>query len=134
MIVRRYYKYRWSIAVREDLMSHKALADKMVSYDSFFRKTTIIELAIALIQPLPFTDFRFSMRAGFPILNYEFTLSEMVYVFMYLKLYIILRYIVSSSVYTNSDAKSLWYPGFLLTLVVWSNTISLPMPDMPSSA
>ena len=119
MLIRRYYKYKWGTAVKDDLRTHKALADRRVGHESLFRVSTVVEFFLTIVQPLPFIDYTFTLRAGYPPLDYQFTLSEVLYSLMFLKLYIILRYVISSSIYTNSDAKFLWYAysNFLLFLL-----------------
>ena len=62
------------------------------------------------------------MTAGYPAMDYNMTLNELLYIFMFTKLYIIFRYIINSSIYTNTDAKFLWY---ILHIVVWLNMISM---------
>jgi len=109
MFVRRYYKYKWGVVVHEELKLHKALAERQIGEESVFPLSTLIEFIVVLVQPLPYYDYKIPMRAGFPSLEYNFTLSEALYIAMFFKIYIILRYVVSSSVYTNSDAKFLWY-------------------------
>ncbi len=132
--MRRYYKYQWGQAVKQDLLAHKAFVHRTVVQERVFKPSILVEIIIALVQPLPFGDYRFTMRAGYPLLDYNFTVSELMYVLMFFKLYIIFRYIISSSVYTNSDANFLWYLLLPSTSLVSLSTISRRMRDMPSSA
>jgi len=108
-LARKYYKYLWSKAVNRQLSEYRRFLFNVSGIESIFNISFFIELVIAIIQPLPFFEYQFTMKAGYPYIDFDFTLSEFLYALMFLKLYIIFRYIVSSSIYTNPDAQYLWY-------------------------
>ena len=131
MIMRRYYKARWAASVRGDLAAQGD--DRKIFKRPVLNLSAFVEFLIVIVQPLPFGDHVINMRAGYPELEYQFTLNELLYVMMFGKIYVILRYIISTSVYTNSDAKFFWYSSYL-HWIVWSNMIFMQMLDMLSNA
>ena len=106
-IIRRCYRYKWSLLIHEELNSRKDIMKWQVGHATMIPMTTIFEFFVVIMQPLPF-DYGIVMTAGYPILEYTFTLSEILYILMFTKLYIIIRSVMRSSVYTNSDASILW--------------------------
>ena len=112
MFARRYYEYRWSQLIHDDINVQGTLLKRISEKASLLPSSTLIEFFIIIIQPLPFYDFHITMYASYPTIEYKMTLSELLYILMFTKLYVIIRYVINSSVYNNSDAKLLWYPSY----------------------
>jgi len=109
LVIRRYHKYMWIKAIHEDIKTDTGLAKKQVGNRAKIPGSTVMEFFLVIIQPLPFYDCHFTLSAGYPSLEYKITLSEILYILMFGKLYVILRYVINTSVYMNTEAKLLWY-------------------------
>eukprot|EP00826_Nyctotherus_ovalis_P022953 TRINITY_DN1769_c0_g1_i1.p2 TRINITY_DN1769_c0_g1~~TRINITY_DN1769_c0_g1_i1.p2 ORF type:complete len:169 (-),score=34.29 TRINITY_DN1769_c0_g1_i1:711-1217(-) len=108
LIARRYHKYKWIKAIHDETKSHTGLAKKQVRNLAVIPNSTIIEFLLVIVQPLPFYDCHITMSAGYPTLEYRITLSELLYILMFGKIYVLIRYVIGTSVYMGSDAKLLW--------------------------
>ena len=110
--MRRIYRDKWSVAIHEELNTRENIMKWQVGHAVLIPLSTFVEFLIVIVQPLPYKDYGITMSAGYPKLEYRFTLSEVLYILMFTKLYIILRYVMRSSVYTNSHSSLLWYSQY----------------------
>jgi len=107
--MRKYYRYKWSIAIHQELNMKENLIKWKVGYPQLISASTILEFLIICIQPLPFYDYQIVQTAGYPLLEYTMTFSEILYAFMFTRLYIIIRFALRSSIYVGSEARLLWF-------------------------
>jgi hypothetical protein len=119
--MRKYYQYKWSIAIHQELNMKENLMKWQVGHPRLISGSTIFEFIIICIQPLPFYELKIVQTAGYPVLEYTMTLSEILYALMFARLYIIIRFTLRSSIYVGSEARLLWF--FFSLPLVWASIV-----------